>query len=98
MPVYEYVCRGCGHEFEQIVLPGRGAPACPECRGVDLERLLSRFAVSSGEISQRNVQAARKRSTGHPDRVDKHMADHDYVRDHYADEGVKIPPPEKKKS
>jgi putative FmdB family regulatory protein len=92
MPVYEYRCRSCEHEFEQLVLPGRAVAPCPNCRSADLERLLSAFAVSSEQISQRNVQTARKRAASARDRVDKQMADRDYVRNHYADEGVRIPP------
>jgi putative FmdB family regulatory protein len=46
MPLYEYRCRACSHEFE--VLVGRGTtPACPKCGAEDLDRLLSSFGVSS---------------------------------------------------
>ena len=40
MPIYEYECRGCHHQFEQIVRTG-DVPACPKCQSGDLERLLS---------------------------------------------------------
>lgn len=46
MPIYELVCRGCGEEFETLVLGGR-RPACPKCEGEDLEKLLSTFAFRS---------------------------------------------------
>ena len=97
MPLYEYACRACGHAFEHLALPGKPAAACPLCHGADLERLLSSFAVNSDGISQRNIQVARRASARGADRVDKHMADHDYVRNHYADEGVTIPPAGDKK-
>ncbi|MHC5211257.1 MAG: FmdB family zinc ribbon protein [Planctomycetota bacterium] len=45
MPLYEYACRGCGHRFEELVR-GSEQPACPHCKGADLEKLLSTFAVS----------------------------------------------------
>lgn len=41
MPTYEYVCRGCGHEFElfqQISAPVKRK--CPECGTLKLERLI----------------------------------------------------------
>lgn len=47
MPIYEYECRGCGNRFEKIVR-GAAAPACPTCNSVELERLLSTFAVATG--------------------------------------------------
>jgi len=48
MPLYDFVCRSCGHEFEALVRPAEAA-RCPKCDGVDLEKLLSGFAVSSEE-------------------------------------------------
>jgi putative FmdB family regulatory protein len=47
MPIFEYRCRKCSRQFEEIVLGGR-APACPGCGGRDLEKLVSVFAVSRG--------------------------------------------------
>jgi putative FmdB family regulatory protein len=46
MPLFEYACRGCGRRFEFLTREGR-SPACPACAGVDLEKQLSVFAVSS---------------------------------------------------
>ncbi|MDE0035748.1 MAG: zinc ribbon domain-containing protein [Deltaproteobacteria bacterium] len=45
MPLYEFQCKSCGHEFEDLVL-GSARPACPSCNGQQLERLLSVFAVN----------------------------------------------------
>ncbi len=40
MPIYEYTCKCCGHEFEELV---RGAeqPGCPSCGQQSVERRLS---------------------------------------------------------
>lgn len=40
MPMYEYACKACEHQFEALVLNGE-AVECPECHGERLERLLS---------------------------------------------------------
>jgi putative FmdB family regulatory protein len=48
MPIYEYACRGCGHEFEALVRTGT-EPACPSCRSTELERLLSVFATAGAQ-------------------------------------------------
>ena len=61
MPIYEYECRACKHEFEQIVRTG-DIPACPKCQGRDLERLLSLAAVSSEHTRQTNFTQARQRA------------------------------------
>ena len=80
MPIYEYQCKGCGHEFEQVVLP-KTTPTCPECESVELERLLSHFAVSSEGTRQTNLQSARKqlRKT----QRDKAHAEHEAMHHHH---------------
>ena len=45
MPIYEYACQGCGHEFETLVRNG-AAPDCPKCGCADLEKKLSVFATA----------------------------------------------------
>ena len=61
MPLYDFQCRTCGHEFEALVRTGQ-APECPGCHGTDLERLLSGFVVSSEERTQAAVKTARKKA------------------------------------
>ena len=46
MPIFEYVCRRCGHRFEQLVY-GQAAPECPSCRGRKVEKQLSVFAAAT---------------------------------------------------
>lgn len=50
MPIYEYQCRACEHEFEQLVKSSRGRAAvdCPECGSRQTERKLSVFAARQG--------------------------------------------------
>jgi len=50
MPIFEYRCGSCGHEFEYLTRAG-SAPECPKCNGRDLEKQLSVFAVSAGSSS-----------------------------------------------
>lgn len=44
MPIYEYICSACGHEFEALVY-GTERARCPECQGVELEKRFSAFAA-----------------------------------------------------
>jgi putative FmdB family regulatory protein len=46
MPLYEYQCRACDHQFELLVREST-ALECPKCTGKDLEKQLSVFAVNA---------------------------------------------------
>jgi putative FmdB family regulatory protein len=46
MPIHEYGCSKCGHEFEALVRPG-AVPDCPSCHSTELEKKLSVFATAS---------------------------------------------------
>lgn len=83
MPIYEYKCRGCGNQFEKLILPhSAGEPACPSCQGLDLEQLLSSFSASSEERSQAAFQAARKRYV-HGEFRDKKIAEREETEKHF---------------
>jgi len=46
MPIFEYICQECQHEFEALVF-GRDKAQCPKCQGKKLSPQLSVFAVSA---------------------------------------------------
>ena len=46
MPIFEYLCEQCGHNFEAILF-GEQKPECPKCHTEKLEQKLSTFAVST---------------------------------------------------
>ncbi len=48
MPLYEYVCRKCSRQFEELVF-GDAKVSCPSCQSQDLERVLSVVAVGKAE-------------------------------------------------
>lgn len=79
MPLYEFQCRTCGHQFEALVRSGH-SPECPSCHGSDLERLLSGFAVSSEERTQAAVKSARKKAIR--GRREEIAAEEAYRREH----------------
>lgn len=58
MPLYEYKCSGCGHQFEVLILRASQPVACPSCASAAVERLLSMFAVSSESSRQTNTESA----------------------------------------
>lgn len=60
MPLYDFRCLGCAHEFEALVR-GTTPPQCPSCAGDRLERLLSLPAVKSEATRNLAMKAAQKR-------------------------------------
>lgn len=60
MPIYEYRCRECSHEFELLVR-GSMTPACAACGSAELDRLISLPRVHSDARKERSLTAAKKR-------------------------------------
>lgn len=60
MPIFEYHCQSCHHEFETLVRTG-DTPACPKCAGTELEKLLSLPAIQSETTHGLAMRAAHKR-------------------------------------
>lgn len=79
MPIYEYRCLTCGHQFEALVR-ATDTPACESCHGTDLERLLSMFAVSSESTRQSSLNLARKQNK--KTLRDKAIADQEEIDHH----------------
>ena len=80
MPIYEYECRGCGREFEQLVRTG-DVPASPSCHGQDLQRLLSHSSVSTEGTRQNSFNKARARAK--LTQRDKDVAQAEYEKKHH---------------
>ena len=80
MPIYEYRCRTCGHDFEALVRDAK-TPPCPDCSSEDVERLLSLFAVSSESTRAGSLKDARSRSSKL--QRDKAVAEHEYAHHHH---------------
>ena len=83
MPIYEYRCRACDHEFEAVIIPNGNPPACPACAsgGEHLERMISMFAVSSDGTREMNLKSARKQAA--KIRKDKQVAEHEAIHHHH---------------
>ena len=79
MPIYEYECRSCHHEFEQLIRTG-DTPECPKCQGHDLERLLSHVAMSTEHTRQLHFNKARQRAK--LVQRDKDVAQAEYEKKH----------------
>ena len=60
MPLFDFQCKSCGHEFEALVR-GQATPACPRCASSDRERLLSLPSIKCEATTAKAMRAARQR-------------------------------------
>jgi putative FmdB family regulatory protein len=58
MPIFEYTCRECRHQFETLVSGNRQA-ACPRCKATDLEKMYSTFATRAASTPASGAAASR---------------------------------------
>ena len=65
MPIFEYVCQKCRHQFEALVY-GNQKAECPKCHATKLDPQLSVFAVSAKGPSSASPSAAACGSCGDP--------------------------------
>jgi putative FmdB family regulatory protein len=66
MPIFEYVCKECQHQFEALVY-GKDKAACPKCESRKLDPKLSVFAVSAKGGPAATMPAGPCGSCGNPD-------------------------------
>ncbi len=70
MPIFEYACRDCGHEFEALTRAS-STPECPRCHSIQLDKKLSVFATqgaTAGAAPERlPAMAGPCGACGHPD-------------------------------
>ena len=79
MPIYEYRCEACGHEFEALVRKN-DVPTCEKCKSEKLERLLSLPAIKSETTHDLAMRAARKRDKALG--TERVAAQREYERNH----------------
>jgi putative FmdB family regulatory protein len=62
MPLYEYQCNECDHQFQALIMREEDkAPVCPECGGGDLKKLISLVAYHVSEKDRVNSYDSMKR-------------------------------------
>ena len=61
MPIYDYTCGACAHEFEVFLRKQTDDVTCPACESGDVRRLLSNPRVHSEARKDRSMRAAKKR-------------------------------------
>lgn len=81
MPIYDYACRACGHEFEALTRgSSSAAPKCAECQSEDVERLLPVPRVKSETTKGLAMRAAKRRDARQA--TDRVQAQREYEAHH----------------
>jgi putative FmdB family regulatory protein len=75
MPIYEFGCADCGHEFEKIQsFSDTSTPACPRCQSVRVQRRLSPPAIhfkGSGWYVTDSKNGNKSSAKAEPESTDK---------------------------
>jgi len=75
MPVYEYCCKACGHEFEREQrITEDPIKTCPKCRAARAKRMISRTSFvlkGGGWYSDLYSSSGGKKEAGSGDGADK---------------------------
>ena len=73
MPIYEFVCQDCGHEFELIQsFSDNAAPQCPICHSEQVMRRVGRPAIhfkGSGWYITDSKKASKSSANGQNDKA-----------------------------
>lgn len=55
MPIYEFICKKCGHVFEVLCAMGKEKNfSCDSCGSKDLQKLISNFGIGGGSSRLRS--------------------------------------------
>jgi putative FmdB family regulatory protein len=79
VPIFEYSCNACGHQFELLVMKTT-VPACPECKSSELDRHFSLPAVSSDTTRANAIKAGKRRNVAKGQ--EREAAQREYERNH----------------
>lgn len=77
MPIYEYKCRSCGHQFEKIVKISE-TPDCESCNSGDLEKLFNAPGIRT--TKSQNRSSAQERADRSKVHKDLKVAESDFLK------------------
>lgn len=64
MPIFEFECKECNENFEELVLSGSAVQkvTCPECGGIQVRKKISTFASRGNSGSSLSFSGASSSS------------------------------------
>jgi len=91
MPIYEYLCKQCGNQFEYLLLRSSAPARCPNCESAGLEQLISHCAVHSESTTQAHLSAAHRQAAAA--RNHRLREEHQSLHEHFEDQATGAHPP-----
>ncbi len=64
MPIYEYSCTSCDHEFEELIMNREQEVNCPNCGADEARKMLSRCRAKLGNTEGLDEAAGSALSGG----------------------------------
>lgn len=65
MPIFDFTCQKCGHEFEELCMSASETPECTKCGAANATRNeLSRFAAHTEAAPACGLPTSQKDSCG----------------------------------
>ena len=72
MPIYEYICQTCAHEFERLLLGFDQEVCCPECKSKSVKKSMSLFTSTTVQLNKRlrmdSEDQIKRGATGMPEK------------------------------
>lgn len=66
MPIYEFKCLNCDHDFEELCSMGSNSVKCPLCASLETKRKVSVFsAKSTGSEGTKSIASGHSCGTCH---------------------------------
>lgn len=62
MPMYDFLCGACEHEFEEMISMSAPPPACPKCGGATEKRLTGGNIGVKRKVGKKAMEHDAKRS------------------------------------
>ena len=53
MPIFDFHCEECGHEFEALVLGQKEQVRCPHCKSNNVKKAISMFSCTGLQLDKR---------------------------------------------
>jgi putative FmdB family regulatory protein len=84
MPIYEYRCSDCAHQFEKLVRLNAEPSQCPQCGKATLERLFHAPAISTQKSRSYTHGIARRKASATKKEQDHAQREYErnYIKDH----------------
>ena len=60
MPLFDYICENCGHDFETLVLKETESVRCPECGSDLIKKTASPFTCTGVQLNKRLKMASEE--------------------------------------